>query len=349
MKIKNVRSQVPRDPRNRAPQKRNLNDIRRIVWHHGMTRRGLGGTNYLAYLRFHVNDNGWRLGGYTFGVEPNGEILQGYDLDIITYHVGNYNRHSLGIVLPGDFRYEDPTSAQYKAAVELTNWLLDQLPRNDIEVVGHQEVPTYAWKNCPAIDMNKVRRDVRNKKSSGGIVKGTSTSVTLPQLISPFMRGNDVKDIQADLTKLGYDLGEVDGIFGPKTDAAVRAFQKNAKITVDGIVGPQTLGALKDALEKKQEKAEEEKSKAPAPADEERWRLVTGTFSDADTYARAIRRIENRHPWLIHEFSTKEGTNPYYRIVTGTFRGKNVAEFWAEDIRENLGWNVRVQHANDSI
>jgi peptidoglycan hydrolase-like protein with peptidoglycan-binding domain len=41
----------------------------------------------------------------------------------------------------------------------------------------------------------------------------------------------------------GYPI-TVDGIFGPITDAAVRAFQRSKQLTVDGIVGPNTWSAL---------------------------------------------------------------------------------------------------------
>lgn len=57
-------------------------------------------------------------------------------------------------------------------------------------------------------------------------------------------RGNEVKTLQEALNKAGnYGLA-TDGIFGAKTDAAVKDFQRKNKLGVDGIVGPQTWTAL---------------------------------------------------------------------------------------------------------
>lgn len=55
--------------------------------------------------------------------------------------------------------------------------------------------------------------------------------------------GEAVRRLQTLLNKHGARL-KVDGIFGAKTLAAVRAFQKKVHITIDGIVGPQTWGKL---------------------------------------------------------------------------------------------------------
>ena len=46
----------------------------------------------------------------------------------------------------------------------------------------------------------------------------------------------------------GFAIPEVNGRFGPKTEAAVKALQKQAGLAVDGIVGPNTW-AVVDALE----------------------------------------------------------------------------------------------------
>ena len=57
-------------------------------------------------------------------------------------------------------------------------------------------------------------------------------------------KGQAVKDLQEALIELDFKPGEVDGIFGVLTESAVKAFQGWAKVTVDGIVGPQTWERL---------------------------------------------------------------------------------------------------------
>jgi murein L,D-transpeptidase YcbB/YkuD len=57
--------------------------------------------------------------------------------------------------------------------------------------------------------------------------------------------------VQTALGKLGHDAGAADGKDGPRTQAAVRAFQASKTIKIDGIVGPETRQALVLALEER--------------------------------------------------------------------------------------------------
>lgn len=57
-------------------------------------------------------------------------------------------------------------------------------------------------------------------------------------------KGDDVKQLQTALNATGdYNL-KVDGIFGKDTDKAVRDYQGKNKLSVDGIAGVKTMGAL---------------------------------------------------------------------------------------------------------
>lgn len=64
-------------------------------------------------------------------------------------------------------------------------------------------------------------------------------------LRSPMMRGDDVSELQLRLSKLGFDTGRVDGIFGPATQEAVGDFQRNAGLVSDEVCGPETTAALR--------------------------------------------------------------------------------------------------------
>lgn len=69
------------------------------------------------------------------------------------------------------------------------------------------------------------------------------------RLIKKGCRGNDVADIQRRLSKLGYDLGlpGPDGFFENLTEKAVKMFQQDRGLLVDGIVGQDTWHELVEA------------------------------------------------------------------------------------------------------
>ncbi|HEY6253996.1 MAG TPA: N-acetylmuramoyl-L-alanine amidase, partial [Candidatus Angelobacter sp.] len=113
---------------------------------------------------------------------------------------------------------------------------------------GHKEFALPPGrKSDPSFDMNTFRSAVAT------ILNGTAPAPALipaaeppaqpgaaagrPTLRRP-MTGDQVKDLQ---TKLGV---AADGNFGPKTEAAVRAFQRDHGLVPDGIVGPQTWATL---------------------------------------------------------------------------------------------------------
>jgi peptidoglycan hydrolase-like protein with peptidoglycan-binding domain len=88
--------------------------------------------------------------------------------------------------------------------------------------------------------------------------------------------GDEVRGLQSWLARLGHSPGPLDGIFGPKTESAVKAFQEAAGLDVDGIAGPKTMGALEEAVKEKAEEAADDAGS--------RFRGITSADDDdADT------------------------------------------------------------------
>lgn len=90
---------------------------------------------------------------------------------------------------------------------------------------------------------------------------GTSPGETPPAqrpMLRFGSRGDFVTLLQDSLSRLGYNVGPVDGIFGNLTQAAVVAFQRNRDLAADGIVGPITWAALDNAIAELEEERETE-------------------------------------------------------------------------------------------
>ncbi|MFQ5966045.1 MAG: peptidoglycan-binding protein [Acidimicrobiia bacterium] len=61
----------------------------------------------------------------------------------------------------------------------------------------------------------------------------------------PMIRGEDVGELQRQLNALGFDAGNIDGIFGGDTASAVLDFQRNRGMATDGIAGPEVISELR--------------------------------------------------------------------------------------------------------
>ena len=99
--------------------------------------------------------------------------------------------------------------------------------------------------------------------NNGDLFDGTVEPEDIPlgsRILRDGDEGTDVEALQIRLDAAGYDPGEIDGIFGPNTEAAVRALQKDAGILVDGEFGPDSLKVL-EALEVDDDKDEEGEDK----------------------------------------------------------------------------------------
>jgi len=73
---------------------------------------------------------------------------------------------------------------------------------------------------------------------------GWSLGARLLYVTEPHLRGDDVAELQTRLAQLGFDPGRIDGIFGPVLEGALRDFQRNRGLPVDGTMTRATLNDL---------------------------------------------------------------------------------------------------------
>lgn len=145
--------------------------------------------------------------------------------------------------LPDDSPWPEAQIDAYRRGVAA---ILKRIGKGPQFCAGHKEFALPPGrKSDPSFDMNAFRSGV------AAIMNGAHPAPALIPPIEPKSgaaarrltlrrpsNGDLVKQVQA---KLGID---VDGIFGPKTEAAVRAFQRDRGLIPDGIVGPLTWAAL---------------------------------------------------------------------------------------------------------
>lgn len=114
-----------------------------------------------------------------------------------------------------------------------------------IAAAGYATDPKYANLLVEIIRENNLAQydTVGKPKPTEPAVPG-KTSVVYRLRQPPLMTGPVVTAIQHALAKAGCNPGDVDGVFGKDTDAAVRRYQAANGLAADGAVGPATAGRL---------------------------------------------------------------------------------------------------------
>ena len=140
-------------------------------------------------------------------------------------------------------------------------------------------------------------------------------------------RGEDVRQLQLDLRNAGFDPIQIDGIFGPNTDAAVREFQASRGLDVDGIVGPLTRAALAQPV-------------PPPPPPPPPTRFVRRSAWSLQSEANPFDPITLAYARAVQAMQARPITDPtswaFQAAIHGTFRTVPAGVPWNEC--QHGGW-----------
>lgn len=170
------------------------------------------------------------------------------------------NKRTVGIEVDGAGGKNEWDEWTYRAAVATSaalhlagKWPLGKAPR-----VGAHKEHTKRKPGDPYAPMGQFRKDVLACLKAPW---GPTGDIPKPEPTKPLKlgdrilsqdgndKGADVAELARLLNSKGYSVGLPMDTFGPMMDKAVRAFQERAGLTVDGVVGPETIAALKAPVE----------------------------------------------------------------------------------------------------
>lgn len=136
-----------------------------------------------------------------------------------------------------------PSPQAFVSAMQTASGQLDAFVRFiESDVAIHGALKRHDWQDFAARYNGPGAVDIYAPKIGAAFQKWCAPSISAAAPVAPTMfRGSK----GGDVTKLQVALGiTVDGDFGPKTEAAVRAWQAAHGLEADGIVGPKTRAAL---------------------------------------------------------------------------------------------------------
>lgn len=192
---------------------------------------------WVATRKFHMGSSrGWLDIGYSFAVCPHGVVLEGrgWQRQQAAQPGGNTTWTSCTFMSGPD---EKPTTVQVEAFRELRSYL-----RAKGLAAAIRPHKSFVSTDCPGPILSKL---VADGTLTGAPAGPPPWPGRLLKVASPLMAGADVTWVQRRLNVWHSSPAvQVDGSYGPKTAAGVKAFQKAHKLDADGVVGGKTWTAL---------------------------------------------------------------------------------------------------------
>lgn len=224
-----------------------LGQVKRIILHHAEAKN----CTIEQIHQLHLS-NGWSGCGYHFLVRKDGTIYRGRPENCIGAHTSNHNTGSLGICFEGAFNNETMSEAQIKSGQELVTYLCDKYNLLKANVYKHKD---FNSTDCPGVNFpfellqkgaNNV--NITNEVSIIDELKAECKKQGFNEypVCRKGAKGNITKIIQRLLIQKGYKLPiyGADSSYGDETVQAVKKFQSDNGLSVDGIVGKNTWSKL---------------------------------------------------------------------------------------------------------
>ncbi|MGJ9383987.1 peptidoglycan-binding protein [Salipaludibacillus sp. CF4.18] len=144
--------------------------------------------------------------------------------------------------------YEGSTSGNYGAPTVQAIRKFQQA--RSLTVDGLAGLNTLARINAEINNTSATTKKADNSGYKEASKSNVSSNLLSNVILRQGSRGDKVRSLQTRLKDLGFLSGSADGVYGPQTANAVKSLQRQAKIGVDGIFGPNTFKQLETIVKK---------------------------------------------------------------------------------------------------
>jgi peptidoglycan hydrolase-like protein with peptidoglycan-binding domain len=205
--------------------------VRYLVLHHSVTPDE-GADTVRSIQRFHQDTRRWSDMGYSWLYSPRDRVFfEGRGLKVAQAAQSGHNRDAHSVCVLGNYERDPVPAHALDDLAAWADWHAASASGPGV-YIGHRDVGDTATA-CPGRNLYNLLGTI-NGLATGERPAPIQPGVEIPPTVRRGDRGDDVRLAQAGVG------ATVDGIFGPRTEAMVRAFQSRHRLASDGIVGPKT-------------------------------------------------------------------------------------------------------------